>query len=359
MKVGFYPYESSDNQYLSIVINSIKKNNIIVEPFRVSITNWILGKYDIDIAHFNWFDNIDANTVLKTLLRCGKRVFILEILKIRRVKIIITVHNKIPHNTKFKSLTKIFLKFLYLSADSITILSDDTLNVLQQLIGRKRFKKIQKKIVLIPHPNYIGAYPEEIVNQQFNEESKNMKCLFIGAVKPYKNIELILKVAKKLYTDNYNIDFIIAGGGNEDYINILRDKADSLNNIFFLGRFIQNNEMSALIKQADVWIVPYDIESSLNSGTCYLAFSYGKTVICPLIGTIKEVGSENCYSYSYSTQQEHEIKLKEAILNAYKDYHENELENKGRRLLNKVINENCPQDIGKRYVHLYSQILHD
>ena len=44
MKVGFYPYESSDNQYLSIVINSIKKNNIIVEPFRVSITNWISGK---------------------------------------------------------------------------------------------------------------------------------------------------------------------------------------------------------------------------------------------------------------------------------------------------------------------------
>lgn len=358
MKIGFYPYESDDNMYLSIVINNIEKNGAKVEPFTVSIINWILGKYELDVVHFNWFDNIDARTTFKTLLRFGKRILILGILKARGVKIVVTVHNKMPHNTRFRTLAKLFLKILYTCADAITILSNDTINVLREILGEKGYQKIEKNIVTIAHPNYIGVYPASGKSIFVNEQDK-MRCLFLGAVKPYKNIELILEVASELYFEGYDIDFVIAGGGDKKYLKTLEKEAAKVKNIHFIGRFIENEEVGGLISNMDILVLPYDMKSSLNSGSCYLAFSYGKSVVCPLIGTIKEVGEENCYSYSYVDENDHKKKLKESLIRAYEDYNKpgNELKKKGKRLLDKVIEENEPQEIGYKYVELYNQIL--
>ena len=50
------------------------------------------------------------------------------------------------------------------------------------------------------HPSYEGAYSEKKmpIPELPNSVKRNMHILFMGSVRPYKNIELILEAAKKL-----------------------------------------------------------------------------------------------------------------------------------------------------------------
>ena len=228
------------------------------------------------------------------------------------------------------------------------------------MVASLNYLKIKKRIFKIPHPNYIGAYPENLtkVIDSCNSDSL-MKCLFLGAIKPYKNIELIIESAKALHQKGYNIEYTIAGGGKEKYLSYLKNKTLNEQYIRFIGHFISDNEIAELIKSVDLLILPYDLKSSLNSGTCYLAFSYKKTVVCPLIGTIEEVGTENCYAYSYTNDEEHMTIFMKTLEKAYQDFKKdpNAFRKKGKYLYDKVKEENAPENIGIQYMQMYSSLL--
>lgn len=59
-----------------------------------------------------------------------------------------------------------------------------------------------------------------------NSVKRNMHILFMGSVRPYKNIELILEAANKL--QGKNIEFVIAGkANNKDYEKLIQDQSES------------------------------------------------------------------------------------------------------------------------------------
>ncbi len=361
MKINFYPYDSNDNLYLSIVINSIRDEGVEVEPFVVSIRDWLLKKRVADVVHFNWFENIDAENRIKTLMRYGKRVVIIKILKWRKIKMVTTVHNRLPHNTKYKNLSLNFMKILYKNTDVITILSGQTRDILKEQFGERFYRKIETKIEYVPHPNYIGAYPapgKEILAER-EGDNPVIRFLFLGAVKPYKNVELILEAAKNLAREKKAAEFIIAGSGNKQYISALKKQYEELNNVVFLDKFIENEEINDLMSKSDVLILPYDKKSSMNSGTCFLAFTYKKNVVCPDIATIIDVGMDKCYAYSYVKEEDHFEKMLGAVHNVYDDYIKNKerFNRKGEALYDLVERENAPNKIGEMYRTIYERVV--
>lgn len=360
MKIDFYPYISQDNLYLSIIIENIRNEKCEVTPFVVSLKEWGLRKRQADVVHFNWFDNIDSSTFIKTILRLIKRILIIKILKFRGVKIVTTVHNRLPHNTRYKFLSFLFLKILYRNADVITVLTNSTRDVLREQLGDKFYNRIENKIVFIPHPNYIGAYPQSTKQLIGGTREKNrMRFLFLGAVKPYKNIELILEVAKYFSQNKFNAEFVIAGNGKKEYLNLLKSHYSNMENVVFIDKFIANEEIDGLVKEADIFILPYDKKSSLNSGTCYLAFSYKKNVICPDISTIIDIGKEKCYAYSYETERNHLEQLLSMSIKAYEDFTKDKalFIKKGEDLFDLVAQNNSPKDIGKMYRDIYVKLV--
>src|SRR5690606_41220272 len=72
--------------------------------------------------------------------------------------------------------------------------------------------------------------------------------------------------------------------------------------------------------EAELLVLPYDLRSSLNSGPVSFSFSYKKTVICPLIGSIEDMGEgkANVFHYSYQTDEEHADQLADQIDKAIK-----------------------------------------
>ena len=166
------------------------------------------------------------------------------------------------------------------------------------LLEYMNINEIEDKVYFIPHPNYIGAYKENNIDYKslLNIKDNELVLLFTGMVKPYKNIELLIEVSK--YFENIPIKFIIAGSPSDDeYKMKILNLINSKNNIVPLLYFIADDDMTSLIEICDLMIFPYDMKSSLNSGSIILAFSYGKSVISPLISTLQDFDDKLFFIY--------------------------------------------------------------
>src|SRR5690606_26045338 len=109
-------------------------------------------------------------------------------------------------------------------------------------------------------------------------------------------------------TFGHDVRLTIAGKAiDEGYQRKLVDRAAGAGNVTLLPYFIPDGELVQLLGQADTVVLPYDLASSLNSGTVILAFSYKKTVICPEIGTMSDLDShmEDTFCYRYDTAEQH------------------------------------------------------
>ncbi|OMH21624.1 hypothetical protein AC231_14395 [Clostridium pasteurianum] len=297
MKTCFCPYESKLNKYVEIIQDCLKLKNIEVYSIKSVLSNRKLFK-EVSIYNFNWFENVDKSKI-KMIPKIICKILFIKYLRIKKKKIIWTMHNKEPHNSKNNLLAQFMIKFMAVNSQKIVVLSNESKVTLKKFISEE---EIEKKVKLIAHPNYLGSYKNSKVDDISNNNYLNL--LFIGRVQPYKNIELLIDVSNSFY--NKNVNFIIAGKPNTSEYGEMLKKSIKNKNIKTKFSFIEDEEMISLIKMSDAIILPYDIQSSLNSGTIMLAFSNKKTVISPLIGTLKDIKNENLYfTYEYSSQEEH------------------------------------------------------
>ena len=128
--------------------------------------------------------------------------------------------------------------------------------------------------------------------------------------------------------------------------------AKESDNISLLFKFIPDEELSDLLKISDAVILPYDISSSLNSGTIYLAFSNKKTVVAPLIATLEDISEMDFFfGYQYKDESEHEQNLKKAIDELISAYEKNKdiLSRMGNDAYLYVSSKHSNEEIKKQY----------
>lgn len=355
MNIAYQPYESKENKYIEISQKSLKNLNCNIYDF----DNIKFGKWkEIDVVILNWYESVGAKGgILFAFLRFIKKIVTLLYIKSRGVKIVFTFHNKFPHDAKYKSFIYALLKFICKISDKIIILSSESQVYLSEYLKEE---EIKKKIKLVPHPNYIGVYENEN-NEKYEALHKEdaFNILFMGQIRHYKNVELILEVAKKFV--DMPINFIIAGKPeNDDYKKELENMVTNQGNVQFLFGFIKDSEIYALINTSDILLLPYDLKSSMNSGTVILAFSHGKTVICPEISTLQDFDKNLYYGYQYSTQEEHLQKMEDCIQQAYLCWKNNidDFESKGKKLYKLVQENNSLEKIQQCYDELMKELNH-
>lgn len=210
------------------------------------------------------------------------------------------------------------------------------------------------------HPSYEGAYSEKKmpIPELPNSVKRNMHILFMGSVRPYKNIELILEAANKL--QGKNIEFVIAGkANNKDYEKLIQDKVNHLSKVTFIPRFIEDSEMFSFYDWADIVLIPLDIKSSLNSGSSVLAFTMGKTVIIPKIGTVRDFPRELMFSYEYENESEHLNALVDKINEAFMKWSDNpkSIERMGSEIREYLNNNFSKEKTEERYRKLYQEAI--
>ena len=296
MKVLFYPSDYSTNKYGSIITEGLSSRSIEVVTYSSAFKSYNVFK-SIDVVHLNWFESLGKSTsadIKKFIARSAKLIAF----KLSGKRIVWTMHNKISHDQKNRSLKKAFMRLIISSADVIIIHSKISEQILQEA-----YHTSKSKIKYIPHPDYIDAYkaPVPIAVQPLSQGRLNL--LFLGAVKPYKNIELLINMARQ-FPDK--VTLTIAGNAKENYKAQVIEYARGTSNVNFILQFIPDDMLTTYIRDSDLLILPYNLKSSLNSGTVILAFSNARTVICPAIGTISDLEDpDTVLSYTYTDDEQH------------------------------------------------------
>lgn len=344
--VAYQPFCLETNAYIHNSQAIIRSLGYDIVDFKIAKGNW----ENIDYLILNWYDTL-GKSWLRNWCIIGFRVLTLLKAKRKNVLIIHTFHNKQPHDVKGVMQIKFWTRILCSLSDRIIILSKKSKEYLKEYCSNSQ---INKKAYYIPHPNYIGTY-EDVEVEVALEKKDRLRLLFMGQIRRYKNVELIMEVAK--HFSNEEIEFIIAGKPeNEVYKEELLKEADNIKNLNMQLRFIPDEELSRMIVKADALLLPYDISSSMNSGTVLLAFSYAKNVICPRIATIYDFDLDLTYSYDYQDEVQHKEEL---IKQINKAYHEWKIDyklfcNKGRKLYEVVNIENSPEKLKEYYKELFS-----
>lgn len=358
---GYHPYDNGKNEYLQVSEQAIRKAGYkVVKMNKQSVfKSFFHMKNAMKLVNFNWYDEITADSRLKMMLTTIKRKCIIWTLKVSGVKIVVTVHNRVPHSEKGYVNSK-FRMWMLKHSDAVVQLSEDTAVILEERSG-KYWEKLKNKLYTIPHPNYISSIHEysHSMREAMGWGREEFVVLSTGFIKPYKNIEIIIQAAKQL-NEIKNIHFYVVGKASDmDYAEQLKRQVGKQTNIKFDFRFAEKEELHALMEAADICLYPYNIRSSLNSGNCLLCCSLGKTCIIPEIGTVHEINSPDVFSYSYENEQEHMEAVVDKIKEAYYEWKNQpeEFAQRGKRLKMLVQERYSVEETAKKYHQLYSKLL--
>lgn len=353
MDIIFNPPVNEENKYIENMVRPLREQGFRVHALDGFFSSW--GHFHaVRLVHLNWFENLDDSSIFRALKSFFKKMFVLTVIRISRKKLVWTMHNRVSHEKKTGFLSNWIRYFLIRWAHTIIIHSGVSRKL---LVGQH--PGVSGKIFYLPHPEFIGSYgplPEKTLSLA---PSEPLVLLFMGAVKPYKNIEILIQ-AVSLFKEK--VKLVIAGNPNTPaYHQKIYDLASSAGNIDLRLKFIPDHEIPSLIKESDVLVLPYDLGSSLNSGTVILAFSYMKTVICPDIGTIGDLGAmkENVFYYVYGSQEEHLQILSQKIGEALqlKLEHPAGLDALGNKMYDHIRHYHHKDLVGKNLIKLYHSLL--
>lgn len=353
MHIIFNPSVNEENKYIEIMVRPLKEKGFTVHALDDFLSN---RKHfvSIKLVHLNWFENVDDSSFLKALKSFFRKMIVLLFIRFSRKKLVWTMHNRMSHEKNLSFFSRTITDFLIRWSDKIIIHSE-----ISKAILMSKYPKVENKLYYLPHPDFIGIYgPVPDINQEI-ATSAPLALLFIGAIKPYKNIELLIR-AVGIFKDSVRLT--IAGNPNSTaYRQKILNLAEQAGNITLRLEFISDHEIPQLIQQSDLLVLPYDLESSLNSGTVLLAFSYKKTVICPEIGTIRDLGpiKDKVFHYQYHTAEEHLTHLTENIDKALqlKSDHPDIFKLQGNQVYEYVKKFHSKKLTGEKLINLYQSLL--
>lgn len=281
-----------ESKYEVVDYKELKKGNVDLLTVRTIYLNWLE----------NTFDEEDAKVLQK-----AKRY---------HVKIVWIFHNKVSHDVELRKNSIESIKFLSQISDKIILHSKSSIDVLQEYNPKISLKRV----VYIEHPEFIGQYGKlKSKNTEFGKKEGEFVFGMYGAIRRYKNIEVLIKAFSRL-NEEYKCKLLIAGAcRDKQYLNELLESKEKDERIVIQASYIEDLEMQTYLDYADVLVLPYSYISSMNSGAMIMAFSYKKTVIVPDICMAEDFPDNLIYKYHYENEQEHIEMLCSQLKKAYEN----------------------------------------
>lgn len=145
-------------------------------------------------------------------------------------------------------------------------------------------------LATIPHGNYVGAYPNQVGRQTARSRlglpADAFIYLFLGLIRPYKGLEMLLPVFGAL--PDANVRLLIAGQSRpSDYAEGLVARTVGDSRVHWHPQFVPVDEVQLWMNASDIVVLPY--HRVTTSGAALLSFSFGKPVIAPALDAFVEL----------------------------------------------------------------------
>lgn len=312
MKIAVYPTppRHDPNSYLARMAEAMHLADPAIEIVGLPSCLNLKQLRRTDVAWLNWHETIYRKGKVGIAIVALLRLAQLSLYRCFGIKIITVLHNRQPHENSHSPLARLYFRLHFRLSHKVAILSSDSLPVLASLIGPKGAERKAFKVV---HPCYDVAPKTPCA-----DNSQPFSLLFFGQLRPYKNLELIIRAAREFP----HIRFTIAGRPiSPAYGSQLTRLCSGIPNLRLIPEHQTDAQLDTLINQSHCLLLPYDTTSSLNSGVVYYALSKGINVIVPEIATINELTHKSLtYHYTYPTPADHYPRLAAAIAAAHADY---------------------------------------
>lgn len=199
-----------------------------------------------------------------------------------RKKIVLTVHDPIPHSTVACNTTQIKVNrnIAFRLLENFIILNK---NQKEEFI---RINNLQQKNI---YESRLGRY-DYLTMYKNQKDCTDKYILFFGKIASNKGLDILFPAMTELHKTNPNIKLISAGHGIYSFD---IKPYENLEYFDIRNRFIPDQELAGLIQNAMFVVCPY--KDATQSGVVMSAFAFNKPVIATNVGGFPEQVIHNEY----------------------------------------------------------------
>ncbi|MET9022535.1 glycosyltransferase [Actinopolymorpha sp. NPDC004070] len=228
------------------------------------------------VVHLHWLNFVLAKAPDETDARGRVKAFLDELAQLcdTGARLLWTVHNILPHETRYPDLDAGLRQGVVSLAERVHVMSPRTRELVAPWFDIPAHKELS-----VPHPCYQDAYPSWMPRAQARAElglpDGVTVFLLLGRVQPYKGITELLDAFDRLCErEPGRYALLVAGpAGAEPETLAFRDRLRAHPTAHASLRKIPVEEMQVYLRAADIAVLPY--RRSLNSGARALALTFG------------------------------------------------------------------------------------
>jgi glycosyltransferase involved in cell wall biosynthesis len=220
---------------------------------------------DADVDHYQWLTVPGLDALL--LPRSRPRVM--------------TAHYILPPRPSRRQLAT--ARRAFGSMDAVIAHSEHGAQRLRTEVGLE-----PARVRVIPHGafDYLTRLPAEARLPAELEGAEGPVVLFFGLLRPYKGIDTLLRAFRQVE----GAELWIVGNPRMDVEPLHRLAAEAPGRVRFLTRFVEDAEIPAIFRRADVIVLPY--RDAEHSGVLYTGLAFGKPMVLSAVGGFPELGEE-------------------------------------------------------------------
>lgn len=300
----FVPYWP-ENPYQDELAKSLESHGIHVDKggsLRRPVCHILLRRDGPDIIHLHWLPPFQWE--LTRLLNLLGFILALCILRMCGVRLILTVHNLRPHESRSPRGDWLTSSIVIAMVNAIIVHSAVAR---RQVLSTFHLAAREHKVFVVPHGNYIHVYSNSIdratARATLGIVGSQTTILFLGHIRPYKGVFELIGAFRQLIASGESAGLVIAGKPlDEEFSHAIAVEVEQCQAIRYMPRLVPDDELAMYLNACDVTVYPY--RQILSSGAVILAMSFARACIAPRLGCIQDV-LDDTGAFLYDPQDEH------------------------------------------------------
>jgi glycosyltransferase involved in cell wall biosynthesis len=281
---------SQPASFQALLQRATEAAGIRAAPTERLTTRWALRQAEADVVHLHWLEyivTIDDRSLARTIVRAARLIASLMILRGRRIPVVWTVHNLMPHEAVRPRGQRFVAQATYLLADEVIVHSDYARS---RVLGAFRGPR-SRRIHVIPHANYVGAHPAageppQSLRNRLGVPGDAYLYLCFGQVRGYKRLARLAERFRALPDGDARL-LIMGKAVDAHEAERLRARAAEDPRIVLALDHVPDELVASVHEASDAAVIAY--ADVFSSGALLLALSHGVPVVAPESGTAREL----------------------------------------------------------------------
>lgn len=209
-------------------------------------------------------------------------IYVLQLINQLRVPLVTTIHTVLK---KPSFLQKLIIQQIAKHSFKIVVMSNLAIEFLKSV-----YEIPAEKILLIEHGVPDAAGDSLIAEKELFEFRNRRLLLTFGLLSKNKGIETVIRALPEVVQLHPDILYVVLGNthpsvlrnsGEEyrDYLINLSKKLSVHEHVYFIDKFVSEQELFSFLKVVDIYITPYLNEEQITSGTLSYAVGAGAASI--------------------------------------------------------------------------------